>query len=488
MQLYNTATRTKEDFVPLTPGVVKMYTCGPTVYSDAHIGNLRTFVFEDVLSRVFLFEGYELKRIMNITDVGHLSDDGDEGDDKMQLAAQREGKSVWDIAEFYTQRFYKDFYALNCLKPDAFTKATEHVGQMIELIKRLEEKGYTYQAGGNVYFRINAFPQYAMLIPAKAREHMRATERVGVDSNKENPADFVLWFTNSKFGEQAMMWDSPWGRGYPGWHLECSAMAMEYLGEQADLHCGGVDAIAIHHTNEIAQSEAATGKTWMKYWLHGEFLLLKNAKMSKSKGGTLTLTRLGEEGFEPMDYRFFLLGAHYRSQLTFTLEALAAARAGRLRLLDKIAAWADVAAVELGATVSSAYELCEREGRKELGEMCKTFAEAVEDDLHMPRALATLWSAVSGLEPAEAKGFVAWTDQVLGLDLIVQAAERAQTRADELAAQELPAGAAELIEKRKAARAAKDWAQSDALRDELLAMGVIVKDGPGGSLTWELAE
>ncbi len=477
MRLYNTAIRKKEDFVPRTAGLVKMYTCGPTVYSDAHIGNLRTFIFEDVLTRALLFEGYRIERIMNITDVGHLSDDADEGDDKMQLAAQKEGKTAWDIAEFYTERFYKDFFALNCLKPDAFTKATEHIDQMIALIKRLEAKGCTYQAGGNVYFRISAFPEYGMLIPPKARKNMRATGRVAVDGNKEHPADFGLWFTNSKFGEQAMMWDSPWGRGYPGWHLECSAMAMQYLGEQADIHCGGVDAIALHHTNEIAQSEAATGKPWIKYWLHGEFLLAKAAKMSKSKGGTLTLTTLKEEGFDPMDYRYFLLGAHYRSQLNFSLEALQAARAGHLRILDKLASWIDIPLVALDNKLPS-------EGK--LGELREEFAAAVADDLHMPRALACLWSALSSLEPSEAKSFVAWADQVLGLNLMEDAIKRHEELSQEPEAAELPAGAAELIAERAEARAAKDWARSDALRDELLAMGVAIKDGPGGSVTWEL--
>ena len=332
VQIYNTMSRTVEEFKPITPNFVGMYGCGPTVYNYAHIGNLRTYIFEDTLKRVLMHAGYKVKHVMNITDVGHLTGDGDDGEDKMEKSARESGKSVWDIAKFYTEAFFKDYDSLNIIRPDVICPATQHIPQMIELIQRLEKGGHTYIAGGNVYFSIDTFPSYGKLARLNL-DDLKSGARIDIDSNKKNPKDFVLWFTNSKFGEQAMMWDSPWGRGYPGWHIECSAMSMYYLGEHFDIHCGGIDAIPVHHTNEIAQSEAATGKTWVNYWMHGEFLLSDKGKMSKSSGEFLTMSVLKEHGFDPLDYRYFCLGANYRTQLQFSYQGLEGAKTARQGLV-----------------------------------------------------------------------------------------------------------------------------------------------------------
>ncbi|HOE89610.1 MAG TPA: cysteine--tRNA ligase, partial [Sphaerochaeta sp.] len=318
LRLYNTMSRSIEEFIPITAKKAGMYCCGPTVYNYAHIGNLRTFLFEDLLKRVLIASGYEVTHVMNVTDVGHLSGDGDDGEDKLEKAAREKKKSAWEIAKYYTDAFFRDFDDLKMIRPSTTCKATDHIQEMIDLILRLEEKGHTYQSGGNVYFSIDTIDDYGKLARLEL-DRLKTAVREGVeeDEHKKNPKDFVLWFTQSKFGEQEMMWPSPWGRGFPGWHIECSAMSMTYLGDQFDIHCGGIDAIPVHHTNEIAQSEAATGKKWVNYWLHGEFLLDETGKMSKSKGEFLTLSLLKEKGFDPMDYRYFTLGGHYRSQLRF---------------------------------------------------------------------------------------------------------------------------------------------------------------------------
>ncbi|MFA5698932.1 MAG: cysteine--tRNA ligase, partial [Sphaerochaeta sp.] len=303
LRLYNTMSRTVQEFIPIKEHEVGMYSCGPTVYNYAHIGNLRTFLFEDLLKRVLIASGFEVNHVMNVTDVGHLSGDGDDGEDKLEVMARRQKKSAWEIAEYYTKAFFQDFDELKMIRPTTISKATDHIQEMIDLIKRLEANGHTYQSGGNVYFSIDTIDDYGKLARLDL-ESLQTAVREGVEADeyKKNPKDFVLWFTQSKFGEQEMMWDSPWGRGFPGWHIECSAMSMTYLGEHFDIHCGGIDAIPIHHTNEIAQSEAATGKEWVNYWLHGEFLLDETGKMSKSKGEFLTLSLLKEKGFEAMDY------------------------------------------------------------------------------------------------------------------------------------------------------------------------------------------
>ena len=460
MKLYNTMSRRVEEFVPIVPGKVSMYCCGPTVYNYAHIGNLRTFIFEDVLKRTLMRAGYSVLHAMNITDVGHLTGDGDDGEDKMEKRSRETGKSVWDIAEFYTKAFFRDEDALNIIRPDIICKATDHIQDMIALIKRLEEKGHTYIAGGNVYFSIDSIDDYGKLAGLRL-DDLRSGARIEVDSNKRNPKDFVLWFTNSKFANQAMTWDSPWGRGYPGWHIECSAMSMKYLGEHFDIHCGGIDAIPVHHTNEIAQSEAATGHTWVNYWCHGEFLLMGDAKMSKSSGGFVTLPVLEEKGYDALDYRYFCLTGHYRSQLRFSYEALDGARSARRSLMEKIAA--------LKA------ETCPAE---KVGDAAKeymdSFDAAMENDLGAPEAVARLWQMMkdSSVPAADKLAAAYHMDGILGLRLDKAEAEEKIGSEDDL----------RLLDERTAAKKAKDYARADEIRAELERRGYIVKDTPQGAV------
>ena len=459
--LYNTMSRAVEEFKPITEGFVGMYGCGPTVYNYAHIGNLRTYIFEDTLKRVLRHAGYKVKHVMNITDVGHLTGDGDEGEDKMAKSARESGRSVWDIAKFYTDAFFRDYDSLNIIRPDVVCPATRHIQQMIDLIKRLEEGGHTYVAGGNVYFSIDTFPAYGRLARLNL-DDLKSGARIDIDSNKRNPKDFVLWFTNSKFGEQAMMWDSPWGRGYPGWHIECSAMSMYYLGEQFDIHCGGIDAIPVHHTNEIAQSEAATGKKWVNYWMHGEFLLSDKGKMSKSSGEFLTMSVLKEHGYDPLDYRYFCLGATYRTQLQFSYQGMDSARTARLGLVERIAS--------LGDSVASASEISEK-GKAYMDQ----FDGFVCNDLATARGLSVLWNMLKdeGLSNAEKRYVVNYMDQVLGLKL-------SEVKASSQAPQDFPAEVLELVEKRAQAKKNKDWASADLFRNQIEELGYTVKDTPAG--------
>ncbi len=464
ISLYNTMSRSIEEFKPISNEEVTMYCCGPTVYNYAHIGNLRTYVFEDTLKRTLLHGGFRVKHVMNITDVGHLTGDGDDGEDKMEKSARETGRTVWDIAEFYTRAFFNDFDSLHNIRPDVTCKATAHVQDMIALIKRLEEGGHTYVAGGNVYFSIDTFPEYGKLARLDLSE-LKSGARIDVDSNKRNPKDFVLWFTNSKFGDQAMMWDSPWGRGYPGWHVECSAMSMKYLGEHFDIHCGGIDAIPVHHTNEIAQSEAATGHTWVNYWLHGEFLLNDSGKMSKSSGEFLTLPLLVEKGYDPLDYRFLILGAHYRSQLKFSWQALDSARNSRQNLFDKVAA--------IKATTDASPDL----GDAAMGYL-NQFNEHVSYDLNTPRGLADMWGLLKDdAVPAGEKLKALYNmDEVLGLGLEALEAKKEQP----CASAEDPAALA-LLQERQEAKAQRDYARADAIRAQLDAMGYVVKDTSTGT-------
>lgn len=459
--LYNTMSRTVEEFKPITEGFVGLYGCGPTVYNYAHIGNLRTYIFEDTLKRVLRHAGYKVKHVMNITDVGHLTGDGDEGEDKMAKSARESGRSVWDIAKFYTDAFFRDYDSLNIIRPDVVCPATQHIQQMIDLIKRLENGGHTYVAGGNVYFSIDTFPEYGRLARLNL-DDLKSGARIDIDSNKRNPKDFVLWFTNSKFGEQAMMWDSPWGRGYPGWHIECSAMSMYYLGEQFDIHCGGIDAIPVHHTNEIAQSEAATGKKWVNYWMHGEFLLSDKGKMSKSSGEFLTMSVLTGHGYDPLDYRYFCLGATYRTQLQFSYQGMDGARTARLGLVDRIAG--------LGDTVASGSEISEKAKA-----YMDQFDGFVCNDLATARGLSVLWNMLKddGISNAEKKFVVNYIDQVLGLRL-------SEIKGKKESSQNIPAEVMELVEKRAEAKKNKDWAAADLYRKQIDEMGYVVKDTPTG--------
>ena len=462
MKLYNTMDRKVEDFVPIEEGKVGMYCCGPTVYNYAHIGNLRTYIFEDILHRTLEEAGYRVKHVMNITDVGHLTGDGDDGEDKLGKRSRETGKSVWDIAAFYTDAFFADEKALNIKRPNVVCKATDHIQDMIALIKRLEEKGHTYTAGGNVYFSIDTIDDYGKLAGQKQEDKLSGA-RIAVDGNKRNPQDFVLWFTNSKFGEQAMMWDSPWGRGYPGWHIECSAMSMKYLGETFDIHCGGIDAIPVHHTNEIAQSEAATGHKWVNYWCHGEFLLNDKGKMSKSSGEFLTLPVLVGHGYNALDYRYFCLGGHYRTQLKFSYEALDHAKSARERLNSMVA--------ELKAKAKPESTISEKaESYKD------SFFAALFNDLRCPEALAVMWKMLkdNSITEGEKLSLLYSMDKVLGLDL-----DKVEAKKEEKVGGEEEW---KLVEERKQAKAEKNYQRADEIRKELEERGYIVKDTPQGPI------
>ncbi len=463
INLYNTMGRKLEEFKPIKEKEVGLYTCGPTVYNYAHIGNLRTFIFEDILKRVLIHSNYKVKHVMNITDVGHLTDDGDAGDDKMTKKAKESGKSVWEIASFYTDAFINDSNDLNLIKPTVLCKATDHIKEMINLIKRLESGGHTYISGGNVYFSIDTFPDYGKLANQNLDDLKTAVrEDVSVDENKKNSKDFVLWFTNSKFGEQQMMWDSPWGRGYPGWHIECSAMSMKYLGESFDIHCGGIDAIPVHHTNEIAQSEAATNHKWVNYWVHGEFLLDETGKMSKSKGEFLTLSLLKSKGYDPMDYRFFVLGGHYRSQLRFSFENLDTARKNRLSIVAKIQDLLEAGAKKIVLESEVALSLANE------------FDECVNNNMNMPKAVAVLWKTLKAddISNDEKYTLILYFDEVFGL------------RFDEVEKpkMEIPSEIQELIDARVEAKKQKDFEKADKIRDQITDLGYILKDTPKGPI------
>ncbi len=464
LQFYNSLSRSLEEFKPIQEGNVSFYACGPTVYNYAHIGNLRAYVFEDVLRRTLEYLGYSVQHIMNITDVGHLTGDNDDGEDKMLKTSRESGKTVWDIAEYYTEAFFRDTDRLNIVRPSVSCAATQHIDEMIALIKRIEENGYTYMAGGNVYFDTDKFKDYGKLALLE-RQEQKAGARVDVDKNKRHPRDFVLWFTQSKFENHIMLWDSPWGKGYPGWHIECSAMSMKYLGDQFDIHCGGIDHIPVHHTNEIAQSEAATGKKWVNYWLHNEFLLMDSGKMSKSKGGFLTLQSLIDQGYHPLDYRYFLLGAHYRTQLHFSFDNLKGARSARLSLEEKIRELlkSGEAPVPAGNRSEKARSYAE------------TFRGDLEADLNTPRALAVIWTILKDgdLTPGEILGLLYEFDSVLGLKLKdIEPAKEYQPSEEEKA----------MLEERIQARKDKNWGRADEIRDYFQEKGLILKDTPQGTV------
>ncbi|MCK4542611.1 MAG: cysteine--tRNA ligase [Spirochaetales bacterium] len=459
VKMYNTDARKIEEFIPILPGKVSLYTCGPTVYSNAHIGNLRTYIFEDLLRRALEYADYEVRHVMNITDVGHLTDDADDGEDKMLKSSRESGRSVWDIAKFYTEAFFLDCEKLHINRPHVSCAATEHIDEMIGLVKRLEERGFTYEAGGNIYFSIDKFPGYGkMALLDKA--DLQSGARIAVDSNKKNPRDFVLWFTKSKFEHQTMMWDSPWGRGYPGWHLECSAMSMKYLGEQFDIHCGGVDAINVHHTNEIAQSEAAIGHKWVNYWMHGEFLLMKGGKMAKSTGNFITLGSLIEEGYDPMDYRYFCLGAHYRSQLIFSRDSLDGAKNARNNLFERIRRLKEesgpIPLKEIGA-----------KGKAYLGD----FQDHVANDLNMPMALSDMWTLIKDPEISspEKLAILYDMDRIFGLEF------------EEIESVDLDEEILAIVREREAARKGRDFRRADEIRDLLASRGIHLEDTPDGT-------
>ena len=477
LKLFNTMGKSLQEFKPIKEGFVGFYGCGPTVYNYAHIGNLRAYVFLDILDRTLTFLGYKIKHVMNITDIGHLTGDADDGEDKMLKTAQERHQSVMEIAQFYTDAFIKDIDRLNIRHPDVICRATEHVQEMIELIKKIEANGHTYMAGGNLYYDTTTFADYGKLANLNLEELKAGAGNRGLDENKRNPTDFVLWFTKSKFENQALTWDSPWGRGYPGWHIECSAMSMKYLGEQFDIHTGGIDHIPVHHTNEIAQSEGATGKKWVNYWLHNEFLVEKNGKMSKSSGGFLTLQRLIDKGYEALDYRYFLLGAHYRSQVMFSWEAMDSAKNGRKALVNRAKKVLEAA----GGRTADENSLSE----KAKGYL-DSFKADLENDLATPQALSRLQVAVKDneLKAEDALFLIKKMDSVLALDLLKEAESSGTPDAELNSTDPEAAQIEQLLLQRTQAKKDKDFALADKIRDDLAAKGIIIVDTPTGP-TWK---
>ena len=477
MKLYNSLTKKVEEFVPNTPGKVGMYTCGPTVYHFAHIGNLRSYLMEDVLEKLLRYSGYDVKRVMNITDVGHLSSDADTGEDKMLKGAKREHKTVMEIAKFYTDAFFADCAKLNIKTPDVVEPATNCIPEFIHMIEVLLEKGYAYKAGENVYFDTSKLKEYYVFGNQSEEELMVGVrDDVTEDENKRNKNDFVLWFTKSKFEDQALKWDSPWGVGYPGWHIECSCISMKHLGEYMDIHCGGVDNIFPHHTNEIAQSESYTGHKWCNYWFHVHHLNDETGKMSKSKGEFLTVSLLEEKGYDPIVYRLFTLQSHYRKPLVFSYEALDQAAQTYKKLKNRIAALADDGPVDEAA-------------KKEWHDK---FAEVVGNDVNTAMGLTLVYDVLkSDLSGATKRAVIGDFDYVLGLKLLEPvsgpgAGTSASGDGNDHAGED-PAFVAHVEEKiaeRAAAKKEKNFALADEIRAQLLAEGVVLKDTREGVL-WE---
>lgn len=454
MKLYNTLTRKKEEFAPLDGKTVRMYSCGPTVYNFAHIGNMRTYVFMDILRRTLRYEGYKVKGVMNITDVGHLLSDADEGEDKMEKAAKEQQKSPYEIADYYTKLFFDDLKKLNIGKPELTPKATEHIREMLDFVYALCEKGYGYETSDGIYFDISKFPAYGQLSGINL-EDQKAGARVEVNDEKRSPFDFAIWKKAPK--EHIMQWDSRWGKGYPGWHIECSAMSKKYLGEVFDIHTGGVDHIPIHHENEIAQSYGYSGKNPAKFWMHGEFMLVNNGKMSKKLGNTYLVSQLEEMGYSPMCFRYFCLNTHYRKKLNFTFEGMDGAKTAYARLCALVAK--------------------HREGENDVSDeklaaYRKEFEEDVTDDLNVPGAMGVLWTMLK--EPASRKiyALALEMDKIFGLKLDEAKAEEVK--------EEFPAEITAIANERAAARAAKDWGKSDELRAKLDELGYAVKDTKEG--------
>ena len=467
MILYNTLGNKKMEFVPHTEGKVGMYTCGPTVYHYAHIGNLRTYIMEDVLEKYLRYIGYDVKRVMNITDVGHLSSDADTGEDKMLAGAKREHKTVLEIAKFYTDAFFDDCKKLNIKTPDVVEPATHCIPEFIKMVDTLLKKGYAYEAGGNVYFDTSKLDEYYVFGNQNQDDlAVGVRDDVDEDENKRNKTDFVLWFTKSKFDDQELKWESPWGYGYPGWHIECSAISIKHLGEYLDIHCGGVDNAFPHHTNEIAQSEAYIGHKWCPYWFHVTHLLDARGKMSKSKGGFLTVSLLEEKGYNPVVYRMFCLQSHYRKPLTFSYDNLDNTAKAYNKLVKKISNLNPI-----GEPIM-----------EEAQPFIDKFKENMDNDLNTSLGITSIYDVLkANISDATKIYLLNDFDKVLSLDLVKTANKLKEEKNSSIDTAKVE----ELIKKRTEARANKDWATADAIRDELNAMNVVIKDTPEG-ITWSV--
>lgn len=462
LKIYNTLSHSEEEFIPWNGKVVNMYTCGPTVYHFAHIGNLRTYIMEDILERTLRYLGYDVKRCMNITDVGHLSSDSDTGNDKMVTAAQKEHKTVLEIAKYYTDIFFEDFKKLNIIKPEIVSPATENIDEYIKIIQKLLDTGYAYEAGGNVYFDTSKLKQYYVLTNHNEEELMDGVrDTVEVDNNKKNKADFVLWFTKSKFDSQDLKWESPFGLGYPGWHIECTGISIKYLGEKLDIHCGGVDNIFPHHTNEIAQSESFLGHPWCKYWFHVEHLNDESGKMSKSKGKTLTVDTLIENGYDPLSYRFLCLQSHYRKQLTFSYSSLDGAENAYKKLKNKVLSLSKDGEVE--TSVFNEYK--------------NKFVSFLEDDINTANAISVIYDVLKAKTNDLTKyELIKDFDKVLGLELTTETNNTSEVDTEFINSK---------IEERNEAKKNKNYELADQIRNELLEMGIILKDTREGT-TFEI--
>jgi len=469
MKLYNSLTKKIEEFVPNEAGKVGMYTCGPTVYHFAHIGNLRSYIMEDVLEKLLRYSGLDVKRVMNITDVGHLSSDADTGEDKMIAGAKREHKTVMEIAQFYTDAFFSDCAKLNIKTPDVVEPATNCIPEFIDMIEVLLEKGYAYKAGENIYFDTSKLKEYYVFGNQNEDELMIGVrDDVSEDENKRNKNDFVLWFTKSKFEDQALKWDSPWGVGYPGWHIECSCISMKHLGEYMDIHCGGIDNMFPHHTNEIAQTESYTGHKWCNYWFHVHHLNDERGKMSKSKGGFLTVSKLEEDGFNPLVYRMFCLQSHYRKPLVYKEEIMNQVADAYKKLKKRIAN------IEASGDVDEVI----------VKEWHDKFVESVGNDVNTAQGITLLYDVIkTELNGATKRAIIADFDYVLSLDLVKE--EVAEETCDAVDA-ELASFVESKIAERKEAKKAKDFAKADAIRAELLARGIVIEDTREG-VKWKKA-
>jgi len=464
LKLYNTLSRKIENFKPLIPGKVGMYTCGPTVYDYTHIGHLRKYINDDILKKVLRANGFEVHHVMNITDVGHLTSDADSGDDKMEKGAKESGRTVWEVAKFFEDYFFKSVNTVNIERADIVCRATEHIGAQIKLIKALEKNGLTYQTLHAIYFDVTKFPNYGKLSGQKLEDkEAGARSDVFVDKSKKHPADFALWFfTVGHFKDHSMKWSSPWGEGFPGWHIECSAMSMEYLGESFDIHTGGIDHIPVHHENEIAQAEGATGKQFVKYWVHHDFVKIDKEKMSKSKKNFLKVDEIIEKGFDPIALRYLYLTGHYRSEMAFSFESLTGAQAALNKLREEIRSWPSFAEASAGKDFRSS-------DRPEgvVAQYWQKFLEAANDDLNIPKALAVVWEMVkSDIPTSEKSAALIEMDKILSLGLTELIGKKV----------EVPEEVKKLIEARENARKAKDFKKSDELRKEIKKLGYEIED------------